>query len=114
MLRGRAAIAIVAAALWVAAGSWLGNAGGILPYLWSAVFSAGLVSCGVLERRRERINLGVSGFALTVVVFYFSSVMDRLGRSASLIGLGLLFLGGGYVLEQARRRLVASVGETAG
>ena len=49
------------------------------------------------------------GFALTVLVFYFSDVMDKLGRSASLIGLGLLFLGGGYLLEQARRRLVAGV-----
>jgi hypothetical protein len=41
-------------------------------------------------------------------VFYFSSVMDRLGRAASLVGLGLLFLGGGWVLERARRRLVAT------
>ena len=57
----------------------------------------------------ERINLGVAGFASSVVVFYFSSVMDRLGRSASLVGLGLLFLGGGWALEQGRRRLVAEV-----
>lgn len=113
ILRGRAAIAIVAAALWVAAGTWLANAGGVLPYLWSAALAAGLVSWGVMEHRRERINLGVAGFALTVLVFYFSSVMDRLGRSASLIGLGLLFLGGGYVLEQTRRRLLARVGDTA-
>jgi len=35
--------------------------------------------------------------------------MDRLGRSASLVGLGLLFLGGGWALERTRRRLVASV-----
>ena len=62
---------------------------------------------GVVERRSERINLGVAGFALTILVFYFSSVMDRLGRSASLVGLGLLFLGGGWALEQGRRRLVA-------
>jgi len=33
------------------------------------------------------INLGVAGFALTVIIFYFSDVMDKLGRSASLIGL---------------------------
>ena len=63
----------------------------------------------MLERRAERINLGVAGFALTVLVFYFSSVMDRLGRSASLVGLGLLFLVGGWALEHTRRRLVASV-----
>jgi hypothetical protein len=51
----------------------------------------------------------MAGFALTVGVFYFSDVMDRLGRSASLIGVGVLFLAGGYVLEQARRRLTARV-----
>jgi hypothetical protein len=68
-----------------------------------------LIVWGILERRSERINLGVAGFAITLLVFYFSSVMDRLGRSASLVGLGLLFLGGGWALEQGRRRLVARV-----
>ena len=55
----------------------------------------------------ERVNLGTAGFALAVAAFYFSDVMDRLGRSASLIGMGLLFLGGGYLLERTRRRLLA-------
>ncbi len=40
------------------------------------------------------INLGSAGFAATVLWFYFSSVMDKLGRSFSLIALGLLFLAG--------------------
>jgi uncharacterized membrane protein len=94
------------------AGTWLGRGNGVLPYLWCLAFSLGLVAWGLVDRRRMRINLGVAGFALTVVVFYFSSVMDRLGRSASLIGLGLLFLGGGYLLERGRRRLLARVGGT--
>jgi uncharacterized membrane protein len=64
------------------------------------------------EQRRERINLGVAGFALTIVVFYFSSVMGKLGRSASLVGFGLLFLLGGWQLERLRRKLVAHM--TAG
>jgi len=33
--------------------------------------------------------------------------MDKLGRSASLVGFGLLFLLGGWKLEQLRRKLVA-------
>ena len=45
-------------------------------------------------------------FGITVLAFYFSTVMDKLGRSASLIGFGLLFLAGGWALERARRRLV--------
>jgi hypothetical protein len=77
------------------------------------VLAVGVIAWGVLDRRAERINLGIAGFALTVLVFYFSDVMDKLGRSASLIVLGLLFLGGGYLLEQARRRLVATVREPA-
>jgi len=44
-----------------------------------------------------------------VIIFYFSDVMDKLGRSASLIGLGVLFLFGGWALERARRGLVARV-----
>jgi uncharacterized membrane protein len=78
-------------------------------YLVSAAGSIGLVAWGLSEARRERINLGVAGFALTILAFYFSTVMDKLGRSASLIGLGLLFLLGGWLLEKTRRRLVSKV-----
>ncbi|HKT60510.1 MAG TPA: DUF2157 domain-containing protein [Gemmatimonadales bacterium] len=98
-------------AAWTALGPILAAQRGVVPYLWAAGLSLGLIGWGVVERRAERINLGVAGFALTVLVFYFSSVMDRLGRSASLVGLGLLFLGGGWALERARRQLVASVAE---
>jgi uncharacterized membrane protein len=79
------------------------------PYFWAGVGALGMVAWGLQERRRERINLGVAGFALTVIIFYFSNVMDKLGRSASLIGLGILFLFGGWALERARRQLVARV-----
>jgi uncharacterized membrane protein len=79
------------------------------PYFWAGIGALAMVGWGLLERRRERINLGVAGFALTVGIFYFSDVMDKLGRSASLIGLGVLFLFGGWALERARRQLVARV-----
>jgi cytochrome oxidase assembly protein ShyY1 len=38
--------------------------------------------------------------------------MGKLGRSASLVGFGLLFLLGGWQLERLRRKLVAHM--TAG
>jgi uncharacterized membrane protein len=76
-------------------------------YILCAAAAIGLVLWGLQENRRERINLGIAGFALTILVFYFSSVMDKLGRSASLVGFGLLFLLGGWKLEQFRRKLVA-------
>jgi uncharacterized membrane protein len=79
------------------------------PYFWAGVGALAMVGWGLQERRRERINLGVAGFALTVIIFYFSDVMDKLGRSASLIGLGVLFLFGGWALERTRRQLIARV-----
>jgi hypothetical protein len=33
--------------------------------------------------------------------------MDKVGRSASLMLMGLLFLGGGWLLERTRRGLLA-------
>lgn len=72
-----------------------------------ALGSVGLILWGLKEVRKERINLGVACFALTVFVYYFSNVMDKLGRSASLIGLSILFIFGGWLLERTRRQLVA-------
>ena len=73
---------------------------------------------GVQENRRERINLGMAGFAITIVAFFFSSVMDKLGRSASLILLGtipvfalLMILGGIAPTQIAETMLV--LGTTA-
>ena len=75
-------------------------------YGWWAIGAIGLTAWGVQDGRTERVNLGAAVFAAAVGSFYFSEVMDKLERSASLIGLGLLFLGGGWALEQVRRRLV--------
>ncbi len=105
LLRGLAAWINLIATLWVVV---LGSLRvGVTLYLWCAAGSIGLIAWGLVESRRERINLGVAGFALTVLFFYFSSVMDKLDRAASLISLGVLFIGGGWILERARRRLVA-------
>ncbi len=77
------------------------------PYGMWALGAIGLIAWGLQEARKERINLGIAGFALTILSFYFSNVMDKLGRAASLMGLGVLFLFGGYLLEKSRRRLMA-------
>ena len=83
------------------------------PYLWCGVAAFGLVAWGVKEARGERINLGILGFGITILAFYFSQVMDKLGRSASLMGLGLLFLVLAWGLERTRRKLVVRVREGA-
>ena len=72
-----------------------------------AVLAAGLVWWGVRDRHRLRVNLGVLAFALNVLAFYYGSVFDKLGRSLGLIGLGVLFVAGGWALERMRRRLLA-------
>jgi hypothetical protein len=78
-------------------------------YAWAALGSVGMVYWGMEDRRGERINLGMAGFALTVLFFYFSNVMSALDRSLSLIVLGVLFLAGGWQLERLRRRLIGSI-----
>ena len=122
-LRGRAAWMNLLAVLWVAVLGTLARrldpaTNSLLqfvwyelgPYLWCGIGSVALIAWGLYEARKERINLGFAGFALTVMVFYFSSVMDKLGRSTSLIGAGVLFLLGGWLLERTRRRMVARLG----
>ncbi len=76
-------------------------------YALCAIGSVGLVAWGLREKRRERLNLGIAAFAISVLFFYFDSFMGKLGRSASLLILGALCLAGGYALEVTRRRLVA-------
>jgi hypothetical protein len=57
------------------------------------------------------VNYAIATFALTVLWFYFSSLMDKLGRSLGLIGLGIVFLAGGWSLEKLRRRLIGKMHE---
>ncbi len=109
LLRGKAAWLTAAGGLWVLAGVLLGRHPGAWVFLWGGLGAAGVAASGVYEGSRLRINLGLAGFALTVLLFYFSSVMDRLGRSASLLVGGALFLGIGWGLERVRRRLVAGL-----
>jgi hypothetical protein len=91
-LRRKAAWMNVLAAAWVFTLGLISPQAKLAPYLWCAVSSLALIAWGLKELRRERINLGIAGFGITVMTFYFSNVMDKLGRSASLIGLGLYFL----------------------
>jgi uncharacterized membrane protein len=105
-LRGRQAWMALAAAGWVVLGVNLGRNPGALAYLWAAAGAIGLTAAGVHDGIRRRINLGLTGFAITVVVFYFSSVLDKLGRATSLLSGGVLFLLLAWSLERLRRRLL--------
>jgi uncharacterized membrane protein len=77
-----------------------------------AAFCVFIIWWGVRQASKALVNLGIVGFAITVGWFYFSNIMDKLGRSLGLIGLGILFLAGGWALERTRRNLVAEIGKT--
>jgi uncharacterized membrane protein len=85
----------------------------VFAYALVAAATVVLVWWGVRIAAKSLVNYGVVAFAATVMWFYFSSVMDKLGRSLGLIMLGILFLAGGWVLERTRRRLVASLAGAA-
>jgi uncharacterized membrane protein len=76
-------------------------------YLWVAFGACGLCYWGVRASRRLFINYGTAIFALDVIFFYFSDVLDKLGRSMGLILMGVLFLAGGWVLNRLRTDLIA-------
>lgn len=83
----------------------------VTAHLLAGGASVALAAWGIAELRKERVNLGLAGFVLTVVFFYFSYVADAVNRSLGLIVLGLLFLAGGWQLERLRRRLMRRIEE---
>ena len=74
-----------------------------------AAFAVFLCWWGVRLVSRALVNLGIVGFAATVAWFYFSDILNKVNRSLGLIGLGVLFLAGGWALEKLRRRILAGM-----
>ncbi len=74
-----------------------------------AAFAVYLCWWGVRLTSRALVNFGIVGFATVVGWFYFSDIFDELGRALGLIGLGVLFLAGGWALEKMRRRILAGI-----
>jgi uncharacterized membrane protein len=108
-LRGRDAVWMLVALAWAAIVTQISprsDAGELALYGMLAIGAAGIVLWGLKDQQRLAINVGVLAFALAVMGFYFSSMYDRLGRAVGLIGIGILFIGGGWLLERARRRLI--------
>jgi hypothetical protein len=87
-LRGRHAWPLGVAAVWMVTALQINGAGTMVLYTWFGLGAVSLTAWGVMEGRVERINLGAALFGATVIAFYLSEVMDKLGRAASLIGLG--------------------------
>jgi uncharacterized membrane protein len=90
-------------------GSYLFVASRLAAHALVAAFAVFIIWWGVRQASKGLVNLGVVGFAIVVAWFYFSNIMDKLGRSLGLIGLGILFLAGGWALERTRRKLVTGM-----
>ncbi|HSM79094.1 MAG TPA: hypothetical protein VLT57_15760, partial [Bryobacteraceae bacterium] len=76
-------------------------------YALVAAFAVFIIAWGMRQTSRALVNLGTVYFAIALAWFYFSNIFDKIGRSLGLIGLGVLFLAGGWGLEVTRRRLLA-------
>jgi uncharacterized membrane protein len=97
------------------------GAGGHWPYVYNkpnlaahalvAAFAVFIIWWGMRQTSQALVNLGIVGFAIAVGWFYFSDIFDKFGRSLGLIGLGILFLAGGWALEKWRRKLLAGMGK---
>lgn len=98
-----------------ARGSYVANEPNLLAQVLVGTFTVFLIYWGVRQVSRSLVNLGIVYFAMTVAWFYFSDIFSKVNRSLGLIGLGILFLAGGWLLERARRRLLARMpsGENA-
>jgi uncharacterized membrane protein len=89
--------------------SFTRNEPNLAAHALTAAFAVFLIWHGVRMASRALVNLGMVGFAIAVGWFYFSNIFDKFGRSLGLMGLGILFLLGGWALEKMRRRLIAGM-----
>lgn len=90
-------------------GVYVRNEPNLAAYALVAVFAIFIAWWGVRQASKTLVSLGVIGFAIDVGWFYLSDIMGKLGRSLGLIGLGVLFLAGGWALERTLRNLVANM-----
>jgi hypothetical protein len=78
----------------------------LLAHASVAAFAVFLCWWGVRLISRAVVNLGILSFAGAVGWFYFSDIYNDHERALGLIGLGVLFLAGGWALEKMRRRIL--------
>jgi len=74
----------------------------------------GIIVLGYLRHHRGYINIGLLFFVLDVIARYFDLFWRLLPRSLFFIGGGVLLLAGGVVLENKRRKVLASFGTSGG
>jgi uncharacterized membrane protein len=106
---------------WIVSYNYVGAGSGtytrtspnLLAHALVAAFAVFLCWWGVRLLSRALVNLGIVSFAAAVLWFYFSDIYGELDRALGLIGLGVLFLAGGWALEKMRRRILKRMGVPA-
>ncbi len=81
----------------------------LYPVLFNLLLLAGiigLVFAGYFWRREAFINVALVFFGLDIVTRYFELSWDLLDRSVVFIVAGLILLGGGFLLERGRNKMV--------
>jgi len=91
--------------------SFVNNEPNLAAHALVAAFAVFIIWWGVRLASKALVNLGIVEFAVAVGWFYFSDIFDKVGRSLGLIGLGVLFLAGGWALEKTRRGLLARMAQ---
>jgi uncharacterized membrane protein len=114
-LRGKDAVFMAIALVWVLAIGQIDPRNDVQFLALMALYAAGsvgIVLWGLRDSYPLLVNVGVIGFALSILVFYFASgLFTKLGRSVGLIVAGLLFIGGGWLLERTRRTIIDKIDE---
>src|SRR3989442_3505500 len=114
-LRGRAAWPVLVAAVWVRLVGAMASRTSpyseraldwheIGMYALCGLGSALLAWWGIVESRRERINLGVAGFGPTRVFLYFALLVGQIGPTPRPVNPGALAPVGGDTPQPARRQ----------
>ncbi|MCH8817667.1 MAG: DUF2157 domain-containing protein [Chloroflexi bacterium] len=89
----------------------------LYPVLFNALLLAGvigLVFAGYFWRREAFINIAIVFFGLGIVTRYFELSWGLLDRSVIFILAGLILIGGGFLLERGRSRMIIRMGEQGG
>ena len=89
----------------------------LYPIVFNALFALlalGLMASGYLRDHEARINLSIGLIAVYVITRYFEYSIDLLDSSLVFFGAGVLLLGGGYLLDRGRRRMLAAMREREG
>ncbi|MBN4064518.1 DUF2157 domain-containing protein [Dehalococcoides mccartyi] len=70
----------------------------------------GTITLGIVNRREALVNIGIVFFVIDLSTRYIELTVDMLDTSLAFIVGGLLLLGVGYGMEQARRKLLRQFG----